>query len=61
MSFCSPAAAAPGKYLLVRDPNKPQLTLYAVPAEALDPQHPQFQDAAEGGAGGEGGEGEEEE
>ena len=56
--FCPPPAAAaapPGKYLLVRDPNKPQLTLYAIPAEALDPQHPQFQDAAEGaGAGGEG-------
>lgn len=27
-----PPCALPGKYLLVRDPNKPQLRLYAVPA-----------------------------
>lgn len=31
-AFCSPPCALPGKYLLVRDPNKPQLRLYAVPA-----------------------------
>lgn len=31
--------ALPGKYLLVKDPNKPQLRIYSVPAEeAIDTQ-----------------------
>lgn len=29
---CPPTLPKTGKYLLVRDPNKPQLRLYAIPA-----------------------------
>ena len=51
-----PAPASTGKYLLVRDPNKPQLCLYAIPAEGLD--HSQYQ--GEGGAAAADGEADEE-
>lgn len=42
------SACLAGKYLLVRDPNKPQLTLYAVPAEELD--HRQYEGEPGGAA-----------
>lgn len=46
-SPCLPCHVSTGKYLLVRDPNKPQLCLYAIPAEGLD----QAQYQGEGGSG----------
>ncbi|KAL4449000.1 hypothetical protein ABPG77_007717 [Micractinium sp. CCAP 211/92] len=48
VNLCFDLLEADGKYLLVRDPNKPQLTLYAVPAEELD--HRQYEGEPGGAA-----------
>lgn len=47
VELCAAKCAEEGEYVLLRDPNKPQLRLYAVPAAG----------AGGGGGGGEGGEG----
>ncbi|GAB4820222.1 hypothetical protein N2152v2_007268 [Parachlorella kessleri] len=56
VDLCKEKLEADGKYLLVKDPNKPQLRIYAVPAEeVIDSQYTEAAGGDEEDGAGEGG------